>query len=118
MINHPLVKELENGFLFNAALNVEKISTITSPNVISLRELCLRKSKINKNLWITQELMRILEFPSAICECSKSLFTEVYMTIFHENRMNFDVPFYRFFCTKKCLKLFRDRNIKNCEFIL
>lgn len=119
MSTNPLVHTMENGFILNVPLIIENVYSLSSPNVISLRELSVRNAKLDEKIWLSEEFTRILEFPSAICECTKTLFTEVFVTIFHEvQRPDFRIPFHKFFCTKECLKLFVERNKENYEFIL
>lgn len=119
MSTNPFIHTMEDGSILSVPLIIEKLFSVSSPNVISLRELSLRDAKFDEKLWLAEDFTRILEFPAAICECEKSLFTEAFVTIFHEvQRPDFRIPFHKFFCTKECLKLFIECNKETKEFIL
>lgn len=119
MSTNPLIHTMENGSILNVPLIINKLYSVLSPNVISLRELSLRDAKFDPELWLAGDYNRILEFPAAICECEKPIFTEAFVTIFHEvQRPDFRIPFHKFFCTKECLKLFIECNKDAYEYIL
>lgn len=119
MSTNPFIHTMVDGSILSVPLIIEKLYSVSSPNVISLRELSLRDAKFDEKLWLAEDFTRIMEFPAAICECEKSLFTEAFVTIFHEvQRPDFRIPFHKFFCTKECLKLFIECNKETKEFIL
>ncbi|CRK91345.1 CLUMA_CG005018, isoform A [Clunio marinus] len=81
--NSPEIKHfiLPNGLLVNLPFLLDKIHTITSSELISLKERSLRAVKTslrNSRHFLPRELKTILSFPAAICTCRTKIFTEAF----------------------------------------
>lgn len=85
--NSQEVKQIsfDNGMIANVPKEIEKVFTVSSGKLCSLKELCLRIAATREySEKIPNQLEMVLSFPTAICDCGSNVFIEAFMTFFYE----------------------------------